>query len=197
MYNFNEAAVVYQDIQGRLNNDWFVRTALLSLVHKPHISASSSTFFFFTFSFPFFLKKKSNKITDIISTSRPSEMKITSPLYFAPLRPHCTSSVPLPRCRPNNPPSHIHTASHPNIQNEKQKLKNNSNRAKWKSSRKQRCSEVHRFWELVITLETKLTMAVAGWSGSISANRWLTLSVVLPCFLATKPKNLWRRRKTS
>lgn len=53
---------------------------------------------------------------------------------------------------------------------------------------------VHRFWELIITLETKLTMAVAGWSGSISANRWLTLSVVLPCFLATKPKNLWRRK---
>lgn len=137
MYSFNEAAVVYQDIQGRLNNDWFVLTALLSLVHQPHISASSSTFFLL-FLFLFFLKK-SNKITDIISTSPPSEMKITSPLYFTPLRPHCTSSVPLPHCHPNNPSSHIHTASHPNIQNEKQKLKKNSNRAKWKSSRKQRC----------------------------------------------------------
>lgn len=47
MYSFDEAAVVYQDIQGRLSNDWFVLTALLSLVHQPQISASSSTFFFF------------------------------------------------------------------------------------------------------------------------------------------------------
>lgn len=44
----------------------------------------------------------------------------------------------------------------------------------------------HRF----IILETKLVMAEAGWSGSSSANRWLTLSVVLPCFLATNPKSL-------
>lgn len=43
----------------------------------------------------------------------------------------------------------------------------------------------HRF----IILETKLTMAEAGWSGSSSANRWLTLSVVLPCFLAMNPKS--------
>lgn len=43
----------------------------------------------------------------------------------------------------------------------------------------------HRF----IILETKLTMAEAGWSMSSSANRWLTLSVVLPCFLATNPKS--------
>lgn len=41
-----------------------------------------------------------------------------------------------------------------------------------------------------MTLETKLTMAAAGWSGSSSAKRWQTLSVVLPCFLATKPKSL-------
>lgn len=47
-------------------------------------------------------------------------------------------------------------------------------------------SGFHRF----IILETKLTMAEAGWSGSNSANRWLTLSVVLPCFLATNPKSL-------
>lgn len=195
MYNFNEAAVVYQDIQGRLNNDWFVWTALLSLVHKPHISASSSTFFFYFF-FSFFLKKRATKSPT--SFPRPVRVRWRSP-------PLCTSllyahtalplSLFLAAVRITLP--HIHTASHPNIQNEKQKLKENSNRAKWKSSRKQRCSEVHRFWELVITLETKLTMAVAGWSGSISANRWLTLSVVLPCFLATKPKNLWRRRKTS
>lgn len=44
----------------------------------------------------------------------------------------------------------------------------------------------HRF----MTLETKLTMAEAGWSGSNSANRWLTLSVVLPCLRATKPNSL-------
>jgi len=44
----------------------------------------------------------------------------------------------------------------------------------------------HRF----IILDAKLTMAEAGWSGSSSANRWLTLSVVLPCFLATNPKSL-------
>lgn len=47
----------------------------------------------------------------------------------------------------------------------------------------------HRFWDVII-LETKLTMALAGCSGSISANRWLTLSVVLPCFRATNPNNL-------
>lgn len=41
-----------------------------------------------------------------------------------------------------------------------------------------------------MTLDTKLTMAAAGWSGSSSAKRWQTLSVVLPCFLATKPKSL-------
>ncbi len=78
---------------------------------------------FFTFSFTFFFKKEQKKIPNIISTSPPSEMKITSPLYFTLLRPHSTSSVPLPHCRPNNPSSHIHTSSHPNIQNEKQKLK--------------------------------------------------------------------------
>ncbi len=82
MYNFNEAAVVYQDIQGRLNNDWFVRTALLSLVHKPHISASSSTFFFFTFSFPFFLKKRATKSPT--SFPRPVRVRWRSP-------PLCTS----------------------------------------------------------------------------------------------------------
>lgn len=59
MYSFDEAAVVYQDIQGRLSNDWFVLTALLSLVHQPQISASSSTFFFFFYFFlSFFLKNK-------------------------------------------------------------------------------------------------------------------------------------------
>lgn len=49
----------------------------------------------------------------------------------------------------------------------------------------------HLFWpEPSMTLETKLTMAAAGWSGSSSAKRWQMLSVVLPCFLATKPKSL-------
>lgn len=49
----------------------------------------------------------------------------------------------------------------------------------------------HLFWpELSMTLETKLTMAEAGWLGSSSAKRWQALSVVLPCFRATKPKSL-------
>lgn len=41
-----------------------------------------------------------------------------------------------------------------------------------------------------MTFDTKLTMALAGCSGSCSANRWHTLSVALPCFLATNPKTL-------
>lgn len=57
-----------------------------------------------------------------------------------------------------------------------------------------RSSASHRFCEPII-LETKLTMAVAGCSGSSSAKRWLTLSVVLPCLRATKPKSLERRRE--
>lgn len=55
---------------------------------------------------------------------------------------------------------------------------------------------VHLFWPaLSMTLETKLTMADAGWLGSSSAKRWQALSVVLPCFRATKPKSLqgWER----
>lgn len=48
------------------------------------------------------------------------------------------------------------------------------------------------FADPIITLETKLTMALAGCSGSCSANRWHTFSVALPPFLATKPKILWR-----
>lgn len=43
-----------------------------------------------------------------------------------------------------------------------------------------------------MTLDTKLTMALAGCSGSCSANRWHTLSVALPCFRATNPKTLQR-----
>lgn len=46
------------------------------------------------------------------------------------------------------------------------------------------------FWEPIITLDTKLTMALAGCSGSCSANRWHTFSVLLPLFLAIKPKIL-------
>lgn len=41
-----------------------------------------------------------------------------------------------------------------------------------------------------MTFDTKLTMALAGCSGSCSANRWHTLSVALPCFRATNPKTL-------
>ena len=53
---------------------------------------------------------------------------------------------------------------------------------------------VHLFWPaLSMTLETKLTMAEAGWLGSSSAKRWQALSVVLPCFRATKPKSLQGR----
>lgn len=51
------------------------------------------------------------------------------------------------------------------------------------------------FCEPIITLETKLTMALAGCSGSCSANRWHTLSVEVPVFLATKPKILQRWSK--
>lgn len=47
----------------------------------------------------------------------------------------------------------------------------------------------HRFCKPII-FDTKLTMALAGWSGSSSAKRWLTLSVVLPCLRATNPNNL-------
>lgn len=44
-----------------------------------------------------------------------------------------------------------------------------------------------------MTLLMKLTMATAGCSGSISANRWHTFSVVLPVRLATKPNILPRQ----
>lgn len=42
----------------------------------------------------------------------------------------------------------------------------------------------------IMTLDTKLTMALAGCSGSCSANRWHSFSVSLWAFLATKPKIL-------
>lgn len=42
----------------------------------------------------------------------------------------------------------------------------------------------------IMTFDTKLQIADAGWSGSISAKRWQALSTRLPCFLATKPKIL-------
>lgn len=41
-----------------------------------------------------------------------------------------------------------------------------------------------------MTFDTKFTIALAGCSGSCSANRWHTLSVALPCFLATNPNTL-------
>jgi len=46
------------------------------------------------------------------------------------------------------------------------------------------------FWDPIMTFDTKFTMALAGCSGSCSANRWHTLSVPLPCFLATNPNTL-------
>lgn len=42
---------------------------------------------------------------------------------------------------------------------------------------------------VAITLLTKLTIAEAGWSESCSAKTWHWLSVLLPVFLATNPKN--------
>lgn len=52
------------------------------------------------------------------------------------------------------------------------------------------------FWEPIITFDTKFTMALAGCSGSCSANRWHTLSVGLPCFFATNPNTLqWAKWK--
>lgn len=42
----------------------------------------------------------------------------------------------------------------------------------------------------------KLTIAVAGWLGSISANRWHALSVTLPLLRATKPNSLQHSCKT-
>lgn len=51
------------------------------------------------------------------------------------------------------------------------------------------------FCEPIITLDTKLTMALAGCSGSCSANRWHILSMEVPVFLATKPKILRRWSK--
>lgn len=49
---------------------------------------------------------------------------------------------------------------------------------------------LHFLWEPIITLDTKLTMALAGCSGSCSANRWHMFSVSLWSFLATNPKTL-------
>lgn len=46
------------------------------------------------------------------------------------------------------------------------------------------------FRDPIMTFDTKFTMALAGCSGSCSANRWHRLSVVLPCFLATNPNTL-------
>lgn len=51
------------------------------------------------------------------------------------------------------------------------------------------------FGEPIMTFDTKLTMALAGCSGSCSANRWHTLSVALPCFRATNPKTLQKERR--
>ncbi|TNN39339.1 hypothetical protein EYF80_050487 [Liparis tanakae] len=46
-----------------------------------------------------------------------------------------------------------------------------------------------------MTLLMKLTMAAAGCSGSISANRWHTFSVALPARRATKPNILRSTRR--
>lgn len=50
--------------------------------------------------------------------------------------------------------------------------------------------------EPIMTFDTKLTMALAGCSGSCSANKWHTLSVALPCFRATKPKTLRKESRS-
>jgi len=43
---------------------------------------------------------------------------------------------------------------------------------------------------LISNFSIKLTIAVAGWLGSSSANRWHVLSVTLPLLRATKPNSL-------
>lgn len=48
----------------------------------------------------------------------------------------------------------------------------------------------HFLFDPIMTFETKLTMALAGCSGSCSANRWHMFSVSLWDFLATNPKIL-------
>lgn len=48
----------------------------------------------------------------------------------------------------------------------------------------------HFLCDPIMTFETKLTMALAGCSGSCSANRWHMFSVSLWDFLATNPKIL-------
>lgn len=52
-------------------------------------------------------------------------------------------------------------------------------------------------WGPSMTLLMKLTMATAGCSGSISANRWHTFSDELPVRLATKPNTLqeWGKKR--
>lgn len=50
----------------------------------------------------------------------------------------------------------------------------------------------HFLCDPIMTFETKLTMALAGCSGSCSAKRWHTFSVSLWDFLATNPKILER-----
>ena len=52
------------------------------------------------------------------------------------------------------------------------------------------CRVSYFLFDPIMTLETKLTMALAGCSGSCSANRWHMFSVPLWDFLATKPKIL-------
>lgn len=50
-------------------------------------------------------------------------------------------------------------------------------------------------FEPIMTFETKLTIALAGCSGSCSANRWHIFSVSLCAFLATNPKILRERTR--
>lgn len=187
------------------------------LIQKPDISLINLFFPFFIF----FKKKQHYNI-------HPSYLKLTLlwdefhlspfPHHMTPLL-HCTSSVPIwaqlpipsehtfwytcahtckltltPGPTLQYSPKHYHTHKIKDLNTTEWNCRGNqSSRAEAEYPR-----VAHRFWEPIITLETKLTMAVAGWSGSNSANRWLTLSVVLPCFLATKPKNLqWKKRKQS
>lgn len=55
----------------------------------------------------------------------------------------------------------------------------------------------HFLLDPIMTFETKLTMALAGCSGSCSANRWHMFSVSLCDFLATNPKILEEEQKNT
>lgn len=183
---FVKAAVAYQDISWIMTG--FVLTALSALVHQPpkcNIILFDLLFYFF---FSFFLKKRATKSL----TSFPPSLKVRwrpPPLCTSLLYSH--AALPLSRFLVSTRIAlrHIRTRNL-SPKRTKTETQKNSKQNKQKVLQRAACTgSIHRFWEPSITFDTKFTMAMAGWSGSISANRWLTLSVVLPCFLATKPKN--------